>query len=204
MRETRYVRILRGVSLLALVLISAAGRAQGDEMRNFSSRIADAGWQSKFEEVLNAKAAEDRIPAFSLRMVYRMLGDSPVQDDPSRAAERVALFARFFDEDLRKGFPPQSTMAAYRQCWRSFASDSDDGDRERAGDGARIRASLKAVRDKIAKENANRGASSNKRSPGGKKNPGQGQDSGDAGPDGGDGNPGGSGTGGGNSGGGGK
>jgi len=203
MKDERCFLILRGVSVLALVLISAAAWSQDDERRNFSAKTADPGWQSRFEEVLNAKAAEDRIPAVTLRMVHRMLGDSPIQDDPSRAAENVAFFSKLFDEDLRRGFPAQSTMAAYRQCWRSYAGDLNEKDREPAGDGTRIRASLKAVRNKIAEANANRGANSKKGSPFGRKNPGQGQDAGDGGSGGGNGNPGGTGTGG-NSGGGGK
>lgn len=204
MRTKRCYGAVKRGAIFLFFSISAAVWSQEGLGRDFSARLADAGWQHRFEEALSVRAAEDRIPAFSLKLVYRMLGNAPVQEDPARAAENVALFAKLFDEDLRKGYPPQSTMAAYRQCWRTVTAETGEGEKDGAGDGAKIRASLKAARDKIAKDNASRGSHSKKKSPGGGKNPGQGPGSGDGGTDGGNGDSGGSGNGKDNSGGGGK
>ncbi|MCX7786635.1 MAG: hypothetical protein N2442_02915 [Spirochaetes bacterium] len=82
-------------------------------------------WRMRFEESFRMDIKEDRIPGFVLE---RMKGTLSVMEqegwshglEPSIVAHLAAVFARNFDEDLRRGVSPVQAELLYRQMSQSL------------------------------------------------------------------------------------
>jgi hypothetical protein len=126
----------------------------------FSGRHKNTEWRESFETALRNGLAQDKVPDSTIHRVYRMLGDSPVPDDPLRAAEAVEVYTRAFDADLRKGVPAAAAAAAYRQNW-------NNRDQGAGGEGRPVKdgAAFRHMRERLEKAGPRTGRGLEKKAP---------------------------------------